>query len=66
MNINPSIDPELLEKAMKISGESCESVVVAKALEEYIVRHSPKRILDLIGKFDWDPTYDYRRERSRN
>ena len=61
-----SIDRELLEEAMKCGGESSQATVLAKALEEYIARRSPKRILELMGKLDWDPTYDFKRGRSRN
>ena len=66
MNLNPSIDRELLEQAMKVSGETSASAVLTKALEEYIARRSSKRILELAGKLDWDPTHDYKHERSRN
>lgn len=66
MNQNPSIDRDLLKQAMRISGESSESAVLTKALEEFIARRSPKRILELAGKLEWDATYDYKRERSRN
>jgi len=66
MNLNPSIDRELLEQAMNVSGEASASAVLTKALQEYIAPRSPKRILELAGKLDWDPTHDYKRERSRN
>jgi hypothetical protein len=65
MSTNYSIDRGLLEEAMKVSGESSESAVLAKALGEYIARRSPRRILELVGKFDWDPACDYKRGRSR-
>lgn len=66
MKINPSIERELLEQAMQVGGESSESAVLTKALQEYIARRSPKRILQLCGRLDWDATYDYKGERSRN
>jgi hypothetical protein len=66
MKANPSIDGKLLEQAMHVSGESSESAVLTKALEEYIERRSPKRILELCGKLDWDSAYDYKGERSRH
>lgn len=66
MNQHLSIDRDLLEQALRISGESNESAVLTKALEEFIARRSPKRILELAGKLEWDATYDYKRERSRN
>ena len=66
MNENAYVDSELLERAMKLSGESSASSVLTKALEEYIARRSPNRIVGLAGKFEWDTAYDYKRERSRS
>lgn len=66
MNDNPCINRELLEQAMEVSGESDASAVLKRALEEFIARCSPKRILELVGKLEWDGSYDHKRERSRN
>jgi hypothetical protein len=66
MNDNPYVDRHLLEKAMEVSGESDASTVLTQALEEFIARRSPKRILELMGKLEWDESYDRKRERSRN
>ena len=60
------VDSELLERAMRLSDEARASVVLTKALEEYIARRDPKRLLELIGKLEWDATYDFKRERGRN
>jgi hypothetical protein len=60
------VDSELLERAMRLSDEPRASVVLTKALEEYIARRDPKRLLELIGKLEWDATYDHKHERSRN
>lgn len=60
------VDSELLVRAMRLSDEPRASVVLTKALEEYIARRDPKRLLELMGKLEWDVTYDYKRERSRN
>jgi hypothetical protein len=62
----PCVDRHLLEKAMEVSGESDASTVLTQALEEFIARRSPKRILELMGKLEWDEAYDRKRERSRN
>jgi hypothetical protein len=35
------------------------------ALQEFIARRQQKRVLDLMGKLDWDKSYDYKAERSR-
>jgi hypothetical protein len=66
MNDNPYVDRHLLEQAMEVSGESDASTVLTQALEEFIARRSPKRILELMGKLEWDESYDRKRERSRN
>jgi hypothetical protein len=38
---------------------------VAKALEEFIARNRQKRLLELMGKLEWDKNFDYKVERSR-
>ena len=65
MAANLSIDPELLERALRVSGEKTEQATVSRALEEFIARREQKRLLDLFGSLDWDPQYDYKAERER-
>jgi hypothetical protein len=63
---NLAIDPELLERALAVSGERTKKAAVTKALEEFIARREQQRLLDLFGTVEWDETYDYRAERSRD
>lgn len=65
MATNLSIDPKLLDRALEVSGERTKKAAVTKALQEFIARREQKRILELFGKLDWDPDYDYKVERSR-
>ena len=65
MATNLSIDPALLERALKVSGERTKKAAVTKALEEFIARRRQRRLLELIGKLEWDETYDYKAERQR-
>jgi Arc/MetJ family transcription regulator len=65
MATNLSIDPELLDRALEVSGERTKKAAVTKALQEFIGRREQKRILELFGKIDWDPTYDYKAARKR-
>ena len=65
MATNLSIDPELIERALAVSGESTKRAAVTKALEEFIARRRQKKMLDLLGKLEWDSSYDYKSERSR-
>ena len=60
-----SIDPELLDKALKVGGEKTRQATVNGALREFIARREQERLLELFGKLDWDGEYDYKRERAR-
>jgi hypothetical protein len=65
MATNLAIDPELLERALRVSGEKSKRAAVTKALEEFIARREQARVIELFGVLDWDPDYDYKAERSR-
>ncbi len=65
MATNLSIDPELIERALEVSGERTKKAAVTKALEEFIARRRQKRVLELFGTLEWDPAYDYKAERKR-
>ena len=65
MATNLSIDPELIERALEVSGERTKKSAVTKALQEFIARRRQKRVLELFGKLEWDPAYDYKAERKR-
>ena len=66
MATNLSIDPELLERALKLSGESTKKATVNKALREFVARREQKELVRLFGKLDCDKKYDYKENRSRN
>lgn len=65
MATNLSIDPRLIEKALEVSGERTKKAAVTKALQEFIARRQQRQILKLMGKLEWDESYDYKKERSR-
>jgi len=65
MATNLSIDPDLLEQALEVSGERTKKAAVTKALEEFIARRRQKRVLELIGKLEWDDGFDYKAARTR-
>ena len=48
MAANLSIDPELIERALKVSGERTKKAAVTKALEEFIARRQQKGLIDLM------------------
>ncbi|HTD29769.1 MAG TPA: type II toxin-antitoxin system VapB family antitoxin [Xanthomonadaceae bacterium] len=65
MATNLAIDPELLERAVEVSGERTKKAVVTKALQEFIARREQKRVAELMGKLEWDDAFNYKAERSR-
>ena len=65
MATNLAIDPELLDRALEVSGERTKKAAVTMALQEFIARRQQKRVLDLMGKLEWDKSCDYKAERSR-
>ncbi len=65
MATNLAIDPDLLDRALEVSGAHTKKAAVTMALQEFIARRQQKRVLDLMGKLDWDKSYDYKSERSR-
>ena len=49
-----------------MSGERTKKAAVTKALREFIARRQQKRLLELIGKLEWDEGFDYKAERTRD
>jgi len=66
MATNLAISPDLLERAVELSGEKTKTAAVTLALKEFIARREQRRLLELFNTLDWDPTYDYKAERSRS
>ncbi|TAK69815.1 MAG: type II toxin-antitoxin system VapB family antitoxin [Betaproteobacteria bacterium] len=65
MATNLSLDPRLIERAVEVSGERTKKAAVTRALEEFIARRGQKRLVELMGKLEWDKSFDYKTERSR-
>lgn len=65
MATNLAIDPDLLERAVEVSGERTKKAVVTQALREFIARREQKRVVELMGNLEWDDSFDYKAERSR-
>lgn len=65
MATNLALDPDLINRAVKVSGEKTKKAAVTRALEEFISRRSQARLVDLMGKLEWDESFDYKLERTR-
>lgn len=65
MPTNLNLDDALLEEAVKLSGKKTKRDTVNAALAEFVSRRKQRRILELFGKLEWDPRFDYKGERNR-
>jgi Arc/MetJ family transcription regulator len=62
---NLAIDDRLLEEAQKIGGQRTKKATVTEALREYIQRRKQTKIVDLFDTVEFDPKYDYKKQRAR-
>ena len=65
MATNLAIDPDLLNRAVEVSGERTKKAVVTKALQEFIARREQKKVVELMGTLEWDNSFNYKAERTR-
>jgi Arc/MetJ family transcription regulator len=65
MPTNLALDDNLLNEALRLGGRRTKRETVNEALKEYIERRRRERALDWLGTFDFDPAYDYKKERGR-
>ena len=63
MATNLVINDELIERAKAIGGHKTKKAVIIDALEEYIQRRQQQEIVSCFGKIDFDPDYDYKKQR---
>lgn len=64
MPTNLAINDELLEEARRLGGHRTKKATVNEALQEYIDHRRQEKILDLFGQIDYDPDYDYKKQRA--
>jgi Arc/MetJ family transcription regulator len=65
MPTNLAIDDRLLEEALRLGKHRTKRATVNEALKEYVERRRQMAVLDLFGKIDYDPAYDYKKQRKR-
>jgi Arc/MetJ family transcription regulator len=65
MATNLDLDPALVEEAVAVGGRRTKKEAVTEALKEYISRRRQVRVADLFGTIDYDPRYDYKKQRRR-
>jgi len=65
MPTNLAIDDRLLEEAKRIGGHRTKKATVTEALHEYIRHRKQTKILELFGTVEFDPNYDYKKQRRK-
>jgi Arc/MetJ family transcription regulator len=63
MPTNLGIDDRLLDQARTVGGYRTKRETVNEALREFIQRRQRLELARLAGSVDYDPKYDYKRER---
>jgi len=65
MATNLQVDDKLIVKAVKLGGHKTKKAAVTQALIEYANQLEQEKILSMFGKVDYDPEYNYKKQRSR-
>ncbi len=66
MATNLALNDKLIMEARKVGRHRTKKEAVTAALREYVQRRKQLRILDLAGKIEYDPDYDYKALRRRS
>jgi len=65
MATNLQLDDKLIIKAVKLGGHQTKKSAVTQALTEYIYHLEQDKIISLFGTVEYEPGYDYKKQRSR-
>jgi Arc/MetJ family transcription regulator len=65
MATNLQLDDRLIKEAVVLGEHRTKKAAVTQALTDYIRHLRQERILDLFGRVDFDPRYDYKRQRTK-
>ena len=65
MATNLQLDDRLITEAAALGKHRTKKEAVTRALTDYLSHLRQDRIMDLFGKVEFDPAYDYKRQRAR-
>ena len=66
MATNLALDDQLIERARVLGKHRTKKAAVTEALEEYVERHRQLEVLGLFNSIEYDPDYDYKKQRKRS
>jgi len=61
-----AVDSQLLAEAQSVGGHRTKKATVTEALREYIQRRKQSKIIELFNTVEFDPKYDYKKQRRRS
>ena len=65
MATNLQLDDHLIAEAARLGKHRTKKAAVTQALTEYIRHLRQQRILNVFGTVEFDPEYDYKKQRAR-
>lgn len=65
MATNLALDDKLIEQVRRLGKYRTKREAVSAALEEFVRRRKQVEIIGLFGTVEYDPAYDYKRDRNR-
>lgn len=63
MPTNLAIDDDLLNEALRVGRRKTKRETVNDALREFIQRRRRRDLVKLFGRVDYDPAYNYKKDR---
>ena len=65
MATNLQLDDRLIREAVTLGSHHTKKAAVTQALTSYICHLRQEKILGLFGQVDFDPGYDYKKQRAK-
>ncbi len=65
MATNLALDDQLIEQARVLGKHRTKKAAVTEALQEYVERHRQIEVLGLFNCIEYDPEYDYKKQRNQ-
>jgi Arc/MetJ family transcription regulator len=66
MATNLQIDDKLINKAVRLGKHQTKKAAVTQALVDYINHKEQEKIMSLFGEIEYDPKYDYKKQRAKS
>jgi Arc/MetJ family transcription regulator len=65
MATNLQLDDEMINKAVNLGKHKSKKEAVNQALKTYVQSLEQEKILSLFGTVEYDPDYDYKKQRNK-